>query len=150
MVLEVSGEGKVSDSYRERNEVEVFKVEKCIESNRIRTIDGRDGWSGRAGEVVNSYRAAHLSCSSGANVDCSVWILTKDKGTKEKLGLVMGNDRGEMRISDEELESLEKILPDGRRRFTGAIYFGRFWIAGDDLLEIWFPLGELVVLWIVE
>lgn len=55
-----------------------------------------------------------------------------------------------MGIGDEKLKGLEEVLADSGRGFTRAIDFGWFRKAGDDLLEVRFPLGELVVLWIVE
>lgn len=150
MVLKAGGLGEVGDSYRKRDEVEVFEMKKCIESDRIGTVDGRDGRGGRTGEVVDCYSTAHFPSSPRADIDCAVGVLTKDKGTEEKLCLVMGNDGGEIGIDDEKLKGLEEVLADSGGGFTRAIDFGWLREAGDDLLEVRFPLGELMVLWVVE
>ena len=55
-----------------------------------------------------------------------------------------------MGIDDEKLKGLEEVLTNGGGGFTRAIDFGRLREAGDDLLEVRFPLGELMVLWVVE
>jgi len=92
-------------------------MKDSIESDWIGTVNRwYRRWS--TGEVVNGDSTAHLSSSSGADVDSAIGVLAKDKSTEKNLCLVMVNDGGETRIGDENVEGLEKVLTDGGRGFT--------------------------------
>ena len=79
-----------------------------VESDWIGAVNRWDRrWS--TGEVVNGDSTAHLSPSSGADIDSAIGILAEDKGSEKNLCLVMVNDGGETWIGDKDVEGLEEV-----------------------------------------